>query len=602
MNTSCNNCRTRHYKCDGKVPQCGRCERTGRPCIRETRWKFKHRQFPQTDLQKQKWLPVPPKVDFIAENGIDGPDSDEEFNGEEDAANTAGIVTNNVISLDADIILDPLLTHPTPSFPSANHDDPESLSPFISLTASASWLADVERLHSIAISTPQSAVSTPGRLQKLNQWPLPVEEEAMLLRYFIDNVSRFFDVSEPIQYFRVDIPQRARTNATLANAIMALSSRILQWKEGYNPHVADRYYQKCLEALIPALSDEALVMDDTLLAATIFLRMLEEMDSHISGLDDGGRHLSGTQAIISVATDAHHQNPSSTSANPPTGFRLAAYWTAFRQELWLALHKRQPVTLSVRRVCGFVDDYSDDYSSNGFDHHLRNHIHQHHPSPRSGVGSVGVFSAPAPDWIWTQRAVAHCGDTLDCIFGDFERAEGMRRWRTLVADNERWWRNVPRSFGPFFGGFEGEVGEVGVGTPTGERGVGGGAGGAGGFPELRCHLEWHVMGFAYIVLARLLLIVHDPTVPTLGPQRRRAIAEIDKKARRDVRILCGIGLSNDAVPPAILISCMAVTLFADRFTNQTEQERLYWVLLETERRHGWPTAQARAQLKEMWGC
>ncbi|KAF9630457.1 Zn(2)-C6 fungal-type DNA-binding domain [Lasiodiplodia theobromae] len=523
MNTSCNNCRTRHYKCDGKVPQCGRCERTGRPCIRETRWKFKHRQFPQTDLQKQKWLPVPPKVDFIAENGIDGPDSDEEFNGEEDAANTAGIVTNNVISLDADIILDPLLTHPTPSFPSANHDDPESLSPFISLTASASWLADVERLHSIAISTPQSAVSTPGRLQKLNQWPLPVEEEAMLLRYFIDNVSRFFDVSEPIQYFRVDIPQRARTNATLANAIMALSSRILQWKEGYNPHVADRYYQKCLEALIPALSDEALVMDDTLLAATIFLRMLEEMDSHISGLDDGGRHLSGTQAIISVATDAHHQNPSSTST-PPTGFRLAAYWTAFRQELWLALHKRQPVTLSVRRVCGFVDDYSDDYSSNGFDHHLRNHIHQHHPSPRSGVGSVGVFSAPAPDWIWTQRAVAHCGDTLD------------------------------------------------------------------------------FMGFAYIVLARLLLIVHDPTVPTLGPQRRRAIAEIDKKARRDVRILCGIGLSNDAVPPAILISCMAVTLFADRFTNQTEQERLYWVLLETERRHGWPTAQARAQLKEMWGC
>ncbi|KAB2573806.1 hypothetical protein DBV05_g7520 [Lasiodiplodia theobromae] len=447
--TCSNNCRTRHYKCDGKVPQCGRCERTGRPCIRETRWKFKHRQFPQTDLQKQKWLPVPPKVDFIAENGIDGPDSDEEFNGEEDAANTAGIVTNNVISLDADIILDPLL----------------------------------------------------------------------------------FDVSEPIQYFRVDIPQRARTNATLANAIMALSSRILQWKEGYNPHVADRYYQKCLEALIPALSDEALVMDDTLLAATIFLRMLEEMDSHISGLDDGGRHLSGTQAIISVATDAHHQNPSSTST-PPTGFRLAAYWTAFRQELWLALHKRQPVTLSVRRVCGFVDDYSDDYSSNGFDHHLRNHIHQHHPSPRSGVGSVGVFSAPAPDWIWTQRAVAHCGDTLDCIFGDFERAEGMRRWRTLVADNERWWRNVPKSFGPFFGGFEGEVGEVGVGTPTaGERGVGGG--GAGGFPELRCHLEWHV---------------------------------------------------------------------ADRFTNQTEQERLYWVLLETERRHGWPTAQARAQLKEMWGC
>ncbi|KAL1619852.1 hypothetical protein SLS54_006450 [Diplodia seriata] len=224
-------------------------------------------------------------VDFIAENGIDGLDSDEDDGIREDHG-TTGVVLSNDISLDADIILDPLLAHSPPPFPSVSHDDPGPLSPFISLTSSASWLADVERLHSIAISTPQSTASTPGRPQRPNQWPLPVEEEAMLLRYFIENISRFthnlflpqFDVSEPIQYFRVDIPQRARTNATLANAMLALSSRILQWKAGYSPHVADRYYQKCLEALIPALGDEALVMDDTLLAATIFLRMLEEMD------------------------------------------------------------------------------------------------------------------------------------------------------------------------------------------------------------------------------------------------------------------------------------------------------------------------------------
>ncbi|KAL0253111.1 hypothetical protein SLS55_010562 [Diplodia seriata] len=407
------------------------------------------------------------------------------------------------------------------------HDDPGPLSPFISLTSSASWLADVERLHSIAISTPQSTASTPGRPQRPNQWPLPVEEEAMLLRYFIENISRFvrlplpptvqqqqthnpslsqFDVSEPIQYFRVDIPQRARTNATLANAMLALSSRILQWKAGYSPHVADRYYQKCLEALIPALGDEALVMDDTLLAATIFLRMLEEMDctssppiptphpfrppvqadprppAHISALDDGGRHLSGTHAIISIATTSS----SSPSPPPPTGFRLAAYWTAFRQELWLALHKRQPVTLSVRRVCGFENV--------------------------DGDGEEGF--APAPDWTWCQRAIAHCGDVLDCIFGggDGGGGGGRRTWEGLVGENARWWKGVPCGFEPFFGGFEGE---------------GDGEGDGKGFPELRFHLEWHVMGSAYAVLARLLLVVHDPTVPTIGPLRRQAIKEID---------------------------------------------------------------------------
>lgn len=40
-------------------------------------------------------------------------------------------------------------------------------------------------------------------------------------------------------------------------------------------------------------------------------------------------------------------------------------------------------------------------------------------------------------------------------------------------------------------------------------------------------LGCEVMGYSYIVLARLLLIVHDPTIPTLGPQRRQAVAEID---------------------------------------------------------------------------
>ncbi|KAF4314179.1 putative mfs monosaccharide transporter protein [Botryosphaeria dothidea] len=409
--------------------------------------------------------------DFIAENGIDYLDTEDDDEVAADAPIHADVVPRNGISLDADIILDPALDQQTSTFQLNSHEIPGSISPFTSLTTSASWIADLERLHSIAVSTPPSIANVAG--QAGNQWPLPIEEEAMLLRYFYENVSHFFDVSEPIQYFRIDIPQRARTNTTLANAILALSSRILQWKNGYNPHVADRYYQRCLEALIPALNDETLVMDETLLAATIFLRMLEEMDSfpttaHISGFDDGG-HLSGTQAIISVATNTYGHVV-------PTGFRLAAYWTAFRQELWLALHKQQPVTMSVRRVCGFDD-------AHGF--------------------------APAPDWIWCQRAIAHCADVLDCAFGNFEagKEEAAKRWKWLVDDNARWWAGMPKSFEPFYGTWDDTY--------------------EGKFPDIRLHLEWHVMGYAYTILARLLLIVHDPTIPTLGPQRRQAVAEID---------------------------------------------------------------------------
>lgn len=53
---------------------------------------------------------------------------------------------------------------------------------------------------------------------------------------------------------------------------------MMHWKTGYNPYVADRYYQLCLSTLIPSLDDVEAVMDETLLAATVVLRMLEEMD------------------------------------------------------------------------------------------------------------------------------------------------------------------------------------------------------------------------------------------------------------------------------------------------------------------------------------
>lgn len=124
----------------------------------------------------------------------------------------------------------------------------------------------------------------------------------------------------------------------------------------------------------------------------------------------------------------------------PTGFRLAAYWTAFRQELWLALHKQQPVTMSVRRVCGFDD-------AHGF--------------------------APAPDWIWCQRAIAHCADVLDCAFGNFEagKEEAAKRWKWLVDDNARWWAGMPKSFEPFYGTWDDTY--------------------EGKFPDIRLHLEWH---------------------------------------------------------------------------------------------------------------
>jgi len=74
------------------------------------------------------------------------------------------------------------------------------------------------------------------------------------------------------------LPRRAIESPTLLNAIFAVSSRHLSVIGQFDEYASDRYHQDCLKHLrnIP-INDPALMKDD-LLAATILLRTLEELD------------------------------------------------------------------------------------------------------------------------------------------------------------------------------------------------------------------------------------------------------------------------------------------------------------------------------------
>lgn len=78
--------------------------------------------------------------------------------------------------------------------------------------------------------------------------------------------------------FAIEVPQRARSNRTLANAVFANSARHLSGVTDFDTLIADQYLQECLRTLIPALEDGEAVMDDNFLASLVILRMLEEMD------------------------------------------------------------------------------------------------------------------------------------------------------------------------------------------------------------------------------------------------------------------------------------------------------------------------------------
>ncbi|KAG9200637.1 hypothetical protein G6514_006815 [Epicoccum nigrum] len=336
-------------------------------------------------------------------------------------------------------------------------------------------------------------------------------------------------------HFGVHVVQRAKKDSTLMNAILALSARQLSRTSDFDPYIADAYYQRCFDTLIPALNDNSIAKEDELLlAATIILRLLEEMNISIVGNDPQG-HLFGTQAIIRAAEQSY------AAATGPS-FRQAIYWAAFRQELWISLMTQRAFQLHV------------------------------FPADRS--------LEPANDSIWATRTIAHLGDVCNFAFG--EDRHSIPRYSQLMDENRAWRTRRPDSFDPFYYRQDRD-------------------GSGRNFPDIRLHEKTHVMGTQYNTLAHLLLVVHDPTIPQLGPAHKQARAAVDRMVQEDVRTLCGVALSNGKYFPCKFVACYAIALVGDRFTLREDQERCRDLWYACERSHGFPPTATVQQLEESWG-
>lgn len=307
-------------------------------------------------------------------------------------------------------------------------------------------------------------------------------------------------------HFGVHVVQRAKKNSTLMNAILALSARQLSRTTDFDPYIADAYYQRCFDTLIPALNDNVAIKEESLLAATIILRLLEEMNISVIGSDPQG-HLFGTQAIIRAAEQSY-------AATSGPSFRQAIYWAAFRQELWISLMTQRAFQLHI------------------------------FPADRS--------LEAASDSIWATRTIAHLGDVSNFVFG--EGRHSISRYSQLMDENRSWKTRRPDSFDPFFYRHDRD-------------------GSGRMFPDIRFHEKSHVMGMQYNTLAHMLLVVHDPTIPQLGPAHKQSRAFVDKIVQDDVRALSGVALSNPKVFPCKFVACFAIALVGDRFTAREDQER-----------------------------
>jgi hypothetical protein len=86
------------------------------------------------------------------------------------------------------------------------------------------------------------------------------------------------DLCDPKAHFQNDVAERAEKCPILLHAIFALSARHLSLTDRFESHISNEYHKAVLAELIPLLSDPDTLKDDNLFAATIILRVLEEIE------------------------------------------------------------------------------------------------------------------------------------------------------------------------------------------------------------------------------------------------------------------------------------------------------------------------------------
>ncbi|KXH26973.1 hypothetical protein CSAL01_11046 [Colletotrichum salicis] len=436
-------CREQHLRCDRVLPICGRCLMTGRECKKGYKFRApKHAVFKES----HKWPAPPKKLKFIDETR--GVELGEDLDSNESVHDSALDVDEAGTEAATDVATEVASTSPgtvTAVLHSTVAEDQRR--PSIYAAKAASWplpgdesrpgaksvgdggdVVDepVQPPHRISLSAPGadnhsqhgsrrehsgSVVSLPPMQSVLPPlegiytdrpvWPIHGRKEATLFRHYVDKLGFWLDACDPSRHFEVEVPQRAGSCPILLNAIFALASRHLSLTSAYDSLASNRYHEQCLNYLIPLLDHAGTVSDENLFAATIILRVLEEIDVNTLGQDTHG-HLLGIHAFV---------NAGDRFLMPGT-LTAACFWAGLRQEIYSAVINQQVVRMNL------------------------------------GHAIVDRSATPADDFIWANRAIVHCADVLNFCFGS--EAGSVLQWGQLEMANREWKNALPPSYTPIF--------------------------------------------------------------------------------------------------------------------------------------------------------
>ncbi|KGO41847.1 hypothetical protein PEX1_083880 [Penicillium expansum] len=372
-------------------------------------------------------------------------------------------------------------------------------------------------------------------------------QEACLLRYFIEELSPWFDHCDERRHFQLVVPRRAKHCLALRNAVFAVSSRHLcrlpqyttsrgsvyhgQALPGLTKSTSVEYMLKCIPELIqfPEIQDPT--HQENIMAATVILRQYEEMEEEMEeGMEDGGienhvyervNFLAITQTIIDtmVSTPLDHS------------LATAAYWIAIRQEVYYALtRQRAPqVRLDLERC-----------------------------QNASVANTMIVFASEVAKWRWGLKQ--------------------SQKWKQLKAKYQQLHRNYLHELVPIL--------EEDADRTRGNM-----------FPSIWYSFDAQVTAIQHLKLAEMILIAESPYLENArGALHRKTEAQV----RNIVLCLCGIALNHPRCQPALVNAVIAITLYGEYFTLQEERDALLGIINQTMEIHAWPMKKAHQSLKRQW--
>ncbi|KAJ4248806.1 hypothetical protein NW762_012644 [Fusarium torreyae] len=115
-------------------------------------------------------------------------------------------------------------------------------------------------------------------------------------------------------------------------------------------------------------------------------------------------------------------------------------------------------------------------------------------------------------------------------------------------------------------------------------------------PDICFTVDECAMAWAYHLFSRLLMAIHDPAVPRMGPDFIQGQTRVKKEVSHYLRLLCGIASSNP-VPPARTVVCLAISQCGAWVGGKAELDSMLEVLRMVEREDAWPTTYAQEILR-----